>query len=1282
MRTFKFFGILIAILLISTAGHYFLPKDLHKERRELTNKIISRDYASAEKILEQYKWSIPKQTQALYSGYIGRGRGDLDVSDRSFGLAQRFARESGDMNTLKEARLNILLNAYLDQRKLKLENLEDKEDYEKWQNLLSGLAAYEERDYAAANSCFKKSSGREFLSSLMRSDFEKFLCLNDLSLSQVRAEIEIGDFLEARRTLQPLYQSASEDEKRELRFLMGLTYFKEAEAKNSKEALPFFKIAFEEFRLSSILSEKYLRERKEIAKRIVRNIDEIFRHDTFSAFDFYFNLLTELREKEAVEKIKVKLLTQVDSSFSSENRVRGQNLLALLNKVIRDKNARGWISDRFWGQFEASLEREDLFSANGQFRAAKMFCNPPCLEIEFHGEQVVRRMIASASHNPLQKRKVDEYLKLLLEMQTNRKNWLVVENLLISSLHEMWKNKKERNLALSLFTIIKKSPFATKSSNFQTSLERVFSIERETALNQGNLEDLEDLNSVQATLELALLDQNQTAEIKNWISEAQELYRKKKYREAKEKASLVLKVEPENIEAKKILGLIAYLKGEYTLSYKYLEAIPQKDVSVVRKMAVLEMLKGNEKAGNLLFEKLQEKGIFTPDIYLEIAFAALSERKPEIAMKWIQKADPSLPEVAAARCFAAFEMNSWKETISLFDGLPKKFQRLDGFQGIAIESYFSLGNVAEGKKMLEALLKMPPSQISGDFPQYVQLFIENRLNDWNRYYIAATYYKVIKKDPDKALDYFNKIENPSFIAQMEKGELYLQVGDPNDAREIFQKVLIEIKGEDQEKSIKKRLLPLLGTCYVKLGYFYDAIPYYREYAALGNPEDQYLVSYANVLMEVKRYDLALQQFEEIKSRSVLSNQNMVDLIECLVRTDQFEQADKQARDWLSRDVPLIFQIKALRFLIITKNKAIEDAIFSAIAAKEVRTAEENEQLILLRMELGDYNHALNLADTLRRGLESTPQGLMTLAKLSYKLSNEQEALEFAESALNYDQGNLKIRSFIDKLEHNLVNLARKIRNTKEKLDSEPHNVTLQLEYSQNLINLSIEMVASGEFLEIKQSQDFQTARSILDNLVRDQKEFPKLYFLLGEASYLQDLEAKALSFYEAAIKQDPSYVEALQYIALIYEGKNELQKAIQNVEQAAKFDPSNAEIWLQLANLYTKEEAIPNAIEALKNAIKFAPNASDPYIKIAENYLRIKNPELSIENLNKALQLSPKNILALQLMILTLYDQSFAQTVKDSSDLEKIRLRYLDKLQSLDPDAAKELRERLSIKED
>lgn len=1286
MNFFRFSGILVSILLICSTVYFLLPQDDEFNKDNVLDEVLSQNLENADSILEKYRKEFSFPEWSLYKGYVARANGKLDESSEILSQALVYPEENVKNIVVEEIFLNRMLNAYLekDQKKLALIISQGKNHFvtgeQEWINMFRGIEAYLRGNPAEAKRFVSSKGDPKYFSPLMKSTFKKYFPGYWVSIFLARCEIALGNGAEARMILESALPSTPPEGKLEIHFLLGMSYIKDSESHSFRNAVLYYKLAFEQFENIKLTEEKYEYEREKILKNISGYIDAMISERSFDNLTFYSSLLVMLEADDELEHMKQKISMLFSEDTIEKSWENVEDLAFVLSEVLKEGELKNSIQNKFEERFEHSLNNSDVRGVGFNWKVATIFCDEPDRLRDQYIERVINRAFDIVCNDSQQLEKTKAYIEFLGKFEPEKERRLKIAESLSQQGQRLWMNKFNRSKAISFLKLIKNSSLAPKDSLFSENLEIAFNQAYLLAVRNDNFYELKDIMEAADELELANIDIKSSEVQANQLEDAIYLFKNKKYTEAKKKAKWILKIDPQNIEVKKLLGMIAYEEAEYKKAYSYLKDVVSSEINMIKALAVIHLLNNDVEMGNKFLSVLEKKNALDDEIYFRLAFGALIQDKPMKALEWFDVVDQSRPEVLAGKVFAAFELDSWRETIDLYEKLPKLYKALDGYQGIVIESYTSIGDISQAEKKLDILLKEPPEPGLDQFPDYFQTFKKKKLDQWNRYYVAALFYKVVKGDPEKALIFFDKIENPTPSSEIEKAEILMSNGDFYNAKNVFLNVLEKVHGTDQERDIKIRILPHLAKVESSLGYYPEAIPVYQEYFSLEPKDDTFRILFAKVLMAVKRYDLALEQFQLYGTNMEFTFSDVIDYMESLIHTNQFNAANTTARDWIANnEVPLYYQIKLARLLIITKYKALIDNIFATIAERKVRTVEENQQLIYLWMDLGNYDDALSLASVEQRALESTPEGVVVLFELYTRLSKNDEAIQFAEQLSQLAPTDHRIADILEAYESSPAIVAQSTKLLKERLEDDPDSITLQLDYAKNLMDLAIETSVLEEWEDFSQSRDLHTARSVLESLTKSNQEIPEAYFLLGKVYYLLDEQAEAKKAYKEALKLDISYVKVYQHLALVYEENDDLENAVAMVRAAAKFDPNNAKAWVQLGGLLFRQEKYVEAINALKNAIRYAPNDPEGYIRIAEVYLKGGNTEFSIANLEDALELSPKNIEAIQLMILALYDENYVEGIKDLEDLEKRRFIYFDKLEAFSPEDAKAMRKRLNL---
>jgi tetratricopeptide (TPR) repeat protein len=1256
-------------------GSYFYFTDEAIDRDELLGFFQTRRYAEALHALEKNKKGLSQDEYLLYRSYLAEGMGKRSETVQHLKQIVHASSRTPNADLLAEAYLNLMLNEYLNEdmpsvKKYLFQSQYLVQNSRGWFPVFFGLVAYCEGDYLKALNAWESSSYQGYLSPWMEQNFAEVFDSYWFANHRIQCHLGSGNIGEARRLLEHFKPVFDEGHKDEFLYLNGLGFILEAESQTYDMAIPYYRSAIGRFaRIRT--TELIKRQKEELLPRLHRHIEKMMQEGHLEYLSFYVQLLEEWGGEEEIAQIRQTLIGMLDQELWNGTEGNLPQLVSALAQLLKDCRLRNEIALRFEHQLEMALQKNevDFLQAYWQmilaFREEDAFLNGKFSDLAIH------KTLQSIFSDDDDLSKTMCYLNFyrLVEDKPEDSRSLAVN--LVTIADHYWSLPDQRGKAMQLLKAAKNIAPIEHVSEIQNTIEDLFKVHYANALLEDQVAELFDLLAVVDGLELANLDIQNRQELQGQLEDAEYLYMNGRLREAKNKTEWILTIDPENQRARRLMGMIAYYFADYKTAQKYLEGIVPGNNEMREAQAVSAILLGDTDKGRRWLEEVERSRPVKEEIYLRLVYGFLSLNNPKAAQEWLEKLPPNQSEVLPARIVAAFEMDSWNEVIDLFDQLQPPYKHLDGFHGLLVESLTALGNEEEAGATLDRLLKKPPEPFSENFTPYFQTFKKERLDLWNRMFVAGIFFKLVKQDPERALYYFNRIDNPSLLAQLEKAELYFQLGRTFEAKDLLLEINYELPKENVE--FKLRILPLLGQGFENLGLFAESIPFFEEYFTLVPDSTDHRKVYTRVLMHLRRYDLALEQLRALRDQRELDDDEFLIWITCLVHRGEFDKANNEANQWLSdRQVGLSLKLRLAQLMIITDNRALLEYIVKAISEPSQRSPEDNQELVRLWMTLGLYNQAVDLTQSLERVFEQTPEGLMVLAELSMRLSRKSEALAYAEKAIRLDPINVRATEFIEQYEQRPDIIAQRVKLLRERLEQNPNSVTLQIEYAKNLIELAVEAYLADMITDIDESHDLQQARLTLEKIVQFIPKLPEVHMLLGKVYYLTDLIDKAEQSIAKAVALDPSYVEAYQYLAVAFEKKDNLDEAVAALEKASVYGASNAGVWKQLADLYVKVHDRNRAIEAYKSAIRFSPFEPDSYIGLASQYLLVKKPKEAIAVLQGLLAFSSENLEGLSLMLKALYDPVYIRQTADADLLNKKRIEYYDRLRMLDPEKAKE----------
>lgn len=1246
-------------------GYYFFVLDQDKDENISLSLFQKKEFILSDQVLDKRKRKIQPNEYHLYKGYLSRELKGPEVSDYHLEQALNPNCEVTNIQFIEEVYLNRMLNAYLEKDFVRLKNqlFESNRivlnDFN-WIPVFIGIVNYHEGLCKQAVDAFVVSSTQQYASPWMEQSFKDVFTPFWFAKHRAHCQIGLGDGIGARQELELIRQQVSEQQEDEILYLIGLSYIVDAESKPADVAIPYYRLALSH--LGRIQKSEFFNEQKdELLERVMAHTQIMIQNQEFEHLTFYLQLIEEWGSEKDQDSIENALFVLLNSSMEDLDKLSQQ----LSGSKIKKKIAL---------QFERELEealytnRMELLEAN--WKTLSAFSDKESALNGKFSNLVIQRVLKTIPSDSPDLEKTESLLIFYQKIENNQKELLQLTNHLVLIAERFWILPQQREKAINLLKLARELPVNEDRLIVQRNIEAIFQNLHVDAVKDERIDELFDLIQVIDQLELAQVSAMSREEISLQIEDVEYLYLNGRLSEAKKKAEWILKIDPENQRARRILGMIAYYFADYSRASKYLEGIEPVNDDMSEAHGVVEILTGNEEKGNALLESVIENRPLKEDIYPRLVFGSFAQGNPDAALDWIEKLDEKHPQAIPAHLFAAFEMNSWNEVLELYEQLPSPYQHLDGFRGIVIDSYTALGEEGKAEVFLKKLLRKPPQSDDSSYSPYFRAFKRKKLDQWNRFYVAGIFYKVVKQNLGQALAYFNKIKNPTLEAEMEKAEVLFQLNRLYEAKEVL--LGLYEKSDESQLEVRARVLPLVGASLEQLGFPVEALPYYSEYFSIKPEETFYRYDYAKVLMQVKRYDLALEQFDRLRKLRALSQDEMLDWLKSLVFSKDFINANKNANQWLTNyEVPLYYQLKLAELMSITKNKALLDYIIEEIPEPSQRSIRDNQELVKLWVMFGNYAQALDTAQLLEKSFSKSSEGLLVLAQLYMRLSQVNAALEFAHKSVQMDPSNYRAVNFIEKYERNSEVIARSVKLLRERAEDNPNSVSLQIDYANDLIELAMEAYLGGAVSKISESYDLQYALKVLEKLKELEQGLPQVFFLLGKAYYLLDQPEQAHKAYEKAIKLDPSYVDANRHIALVFEEAKRYDLAIDAVKQAIQFEPGNPEIWEQLGGLLVQAGNIEDAIVSYKNTIRFAPFDPDSFISLSKIYLDEDNAKEAIRTLEGALSISPENVEALVLMIKALYNPYYADRVDDPEALEKRRIEYYDRLRLIDPEIAR-----------
>lgn len=1205
------------------------------------DEFMKGNYADASKTLDKIKGKISPAAYHLYRAYIARETSTLQSSSEELKLAEQAA----DSRYLTEIYLNQALNGFLtrkpEEMTIPLTNADKVAKDKQWVVFLKTVQDYLNQNYQPALKLWKQPLTSGYLSPWMKSTFNDTFDSFWFTTRLAYANIALGDYVGARQELEKESKHVKEGRLDEINLMIGLSYVKEAQDKPPLASTPYYKLAASYLNRVPMMSGKFTSQRTQLQTIMLNQARTLLMLGSWKDVPFYFGILESWQDKQGLKQLQTQLMELLGELSQKKDWEGIGSIAKILNRQLSpEQHAK--VEKQLNELLISLLESGDLHSGNELWEVVRSFAEKP--------KEISRNVSNSTAEQIFDLLPIDDgslsltepYLAFWQSLVKDPYERLGLAALLLNAGESLWLIHAapfEKFLAAAKASM--QLPLFNDQDLFKLDVSSKLALlisqsqrENNPALLRAALRAVEALN-------IPISFPKKDADIRSELKEAEVNLKNKRYKDSLNSSQWILTLEPDNAAALRIAGLAAYAQANYTQAKEYLENIKNPDPEIREALEIITFITGAQDLPIAI--KTRQKG---SDSAKRLAFGLLLNEKAKDALEWLSQIQPATPEVIAGKSYAYMQLKDWNHVIEEYNKLPKDFKEHPSIKRMAVEAMANLGQIDEA----EALLLQPAFK---NIPQ-LEFLNSDFFEDHNPNYDLGLFYKNWKRDPEKALKHLRDIKDPSPIVLAGIGDTLLMQNKCVEARKIFQEALNQDALEYPE--LVKKALPPLGIANQKLGYWIESAKNFSEYFEAFPRNTSYREAFARTAMSLKRYDVAYDQLTKILKEA--SSDVKVSWIETLLHLAKFSEAITYAMEALADDypMPLSAQLKIAELMCIPAEGQLIQIIINRVPDIASLSLEDSIALIRLRMALGNFDIALRLVKDLKPQLEKNYDGLVLLAEFYSKAVSVDDAIELAKGATKISSCNPKAFELLGALspDPNLV---------KQKLDQDPNNPSLLMEYARQLILKSIK-----EGKSVKDNYDLNRAKLILKDLAVMYPSFPIIHFLLGKALFYQEAMDKCKAALDTALKFDPSYSEAYLYLGKIAMKNNQEGQAIEEIAKALFFAPNNSDLWVELAAAYAANHNAIDAAQALKRAIKFKPLNISAYLELGKIELYAENPEEAKISFESALKLEPENLETLKLLLITLHHP----LLKPDDELDKERRSIYETLHKLDPGLAED----------
>jgi tetratricopeptide (TPR) repeat protein len=426
-----------------------------------------------------------------------------------------------------------------------------------------------------------------------------------------------------------------------------------------------------------------------------------------------------------------------------------------------------------------------------------------------------------------------------------------------------------------------------------------------------------------------------------------------------------------------------------------------------------------------------------------------------------------------------------------------------------------------------------------------------------------------KNDYEKALAEYDKaveIDPKNSNALLSRGSVKLLLQQDKEATADFEKALEFEDNQDRKKEILRKL----ADAAFSQRDWERAEKYYDQLIALDKRNEYLRFEYAQVLVKYKRYEKALDQYEELlklagrdTKKRATTLRDTGDVYERMGKPEEavetYRKAMKLMREghWLHNE---------LRQRVVDVYRSMD---------KLDQLAKEYEK----KWRYPDYDES------------------MILAKIYDEIGQEDKALEYFERAVKKNRR---------KVDPRLKIISILQRRGEDKKVVAAYKSLIRVARSQHRFQFDLVQLYF-------RMGDRKQAESQLERIARRFRSDPQVYLELADTYMRYDMREKAGDAYERLVRLDPKNESYILSLGEFYYRSSEMEKAKETWEKLLRSRLDDAEAHALLGETYAEHGLLDIGIEHYKKAVEISPDDMTIRRGLAMNYERARRFQQAID---------------------------------------------------------------------
>jgi len=572
------------IALLACASSYLY---LHSKERRNSEKIAlapfrEGDYQAAERILTKYEPTI--FPLALYNSYLATAKGHFRESD--YFLQTILQHSPQNQELLVQTYLTQAINAYSTNNELEVTPLIDRaKRLTNGSSVLmffEGLSNYLHKHYAEAIRFWSAYSPEK---TWMDSVIESCFPLSWRQLHVAHCLSEEGDILSSREILEKqshLLERDPHNYHQLATLFLGLTYLKEAQEVPPCSRGSYYKLARFYFERSG-REMRFDRERQRIADHVANEALALLTstadcemHDWAIAF---IHTLEEWNSTAHIDSIALRLtdtiLLRRDEGFSF-----------LCQKICEEFHGNYFhnlMIDHLLQSLQLGIQRNENDTLCYLWEVLESLSeNPHAMKRE------VTKLIMPELFEVIYKDSetlfdTRNFLAFWKKLGQEKSDYERLANQLVDYGQLFWKKEGFEEKGTNLLRLA--SEFSIEKQICQNKIETFLCDLYRQAENCNMIHRLSLIHDALDAFHVGIKEVGSYEKLANHLADAEYLYEARNWEAAKTHAAWVLKLDPRNLRAQRLVGLACFHMGDYERALAYLRDLPALDESAHRAIA-------------------------------------------------------------------------------------------------------------------------------------------------------------------------------------------------------------------------------------------------------------------------------------------------------------------------------------------------------------------------------------------------------------------------------------------------------------------------------------------------------------------------------------------------------------------------------------------------------------------------------------------------------------------------------------------------------------------------